>query len=117
MGGPMGYAPFRVARHEYLEVRGLKHHLTWWGEPTGSPVVLLHGFLDCGATWQFLVDCLPEDWSCVAPDWRGFGGTEWAPGGYWFPDYLADLEVLLETLAPRGRARVIGHSMGANITA
>jgi len=77
--------------------------------------VLLHGFQDCGDTWQFLVDCLPDTWSLVAPDWRGFGGTEWAPGGYWFPDYLADLEALLEAVAPGGPARVIGHSMGANI--
>jgi pimeloyl-ACP methyl ester carboxylesterase len=78
---------------------------------------MLHGFQDCGDTWQFLVDCLPENWSLVAPDWRGFGGTEWAPGGYWFPDYLADLEALLDQLVPRGAARVISHSMGANVAA
>jgi pimeloyl-ACP methyl ester carboxylesterase len=75
----------------------------------------LHGFQDCGDTWQFLVDCLPETWSLVAPDWRGFGGSEWAPGGYWFPDYLADLEALLEQLVPGTAARVISHSMGANV--
>ena len=80
-----------------------------------APIVLLHGFQDCGDTWQFLVDCLPETWSLVAPDWRGFGGTEWAPGGYWFPDYLADLEALLDQLVPDGPARVISHSMGANV--
>jgi pimeloyl-ACP methyl ester carboxylesterase len=97
-------------------VRGLKHRLTWWGEPTDTPIVLLHGFQDCGDTWQFVVDCLPPDiGSLVAPDWRGFGGSEWAPDGYWFPDYLADLEALLDALAPNGPARVIGHSMGANI--
>jgi pimeloyl-ACP methyl ester carboxylesterase len=108
------YTPTRSPRHEQLSVRGLKHRLTWWGEPTGTPIVLLHGFQDCGATWQFLVDCLP-DWSLVAPDWRGFGGSEWAPDGYWFPDYLADLEVLLDVVAPGEPARVIGHSMGANV--
>jgi pimeloyl-ACP methyl ester carboxylesterase len=79
--------------------------------------VLLHGFQDCGATWQFLVDCLPETQSLVAPDWRGFGGSDWAPDGYWFPDYLADLEALLEQLVPKSPARVISHSMGANVAA
>src|SRR5262249_52400495 len=44
----------------------------------------------------------------------GFGGTEWAAGGYWYPDYLADLEALLDLLVPKAPARVIGHSMGAN---
>jgi pimeloyl-ACP methyl ester carboxylesterase len=111
----MLYEPLRASRHEEVTVRGLRHRLTWWGERTSSPIVLLHGFQDCGATWQFLADCLPADWSLAAPDWRGFGHSEWAPGGYWFADYLADLEVLLDMLAPDGPARVIGHSMGGNI--
>ena len=111
----MTYTPLRIPRHEQLTVRGLKHRLTWWGEPAETPIVLLHGFQDCGDTWQFLVDCLPDTWSLVALDWRGFGGTEWAPGGYWFPDYLADLEALLDALVPGKPACVIGHSMGANI--
>ncbi len=109
------YQPVRAPRHEHLTVRGLETRLTWWGEPSTAPVVLLHGFMDCGPTWQFLVDCLPKSWTCVAPDWRGFGGTQWAPQGYWFPDYFADLEALLEALVPGRRARVIAHSMGANI--
>jgi len=109
------YTPLRTPRHEQLNVRGLKHRLTWWGPPSAAPIVLLHGFQDCGDTWQFLVDCLPADWSLVAPDWRGFGGSEWAPGGYWFPDYLADLEALLDQLVPDTPARVISHSMGANV--
>jgi pimeloyl-ACP methyl ester carboxylesterase len=111
----MSYEPRRVPWQEDVEVRGLRHRLTWWGERTSDPIVLLHGFLDSGATWQFLVDCLPASWTLVAPDWRGFGDSEWVPGGYWFPDYFADLDVLLDTLVPQSRAKVIGHSMGANV--
>jgi pimeloyl-ACP methyl ester carboxylesterase len=111
----MAYVPRREPRSESLIVRGLRHRLTWWGERTGTPIVLLHGFMDCGATWQFLVDCLPRDWSLAAPDWRGFGHSERAADGYWFPDYFADLEALLAALVPDARARLIGHSMGANI--
>jgi pimeloyl-ACP methyl ester carboxylesterase len=111
----MTYEPRRVPWQEDIEVRGLRHRLTWWGERTTTPIVLLHGFLDSGATWQLLVDCLPPEWTFVAPDWRGFGDSEWAPGGYWFPDYFADLEVLLDALVPQSRAQVIAHSMGANV--
>jgi pimeloyl-ACP methyl ester carboxylesterase len=111
----MSYEPLRAPRHETLTVRGLRHRVTWWGERTPTPIVLLHGFQDCGATWQFLADSLPPEWSLAAPDWRGFGHSEWASGGYWFPDYFADLEVLLDMLVPDAPARVIGHSMGANI--
>jgi pimeloyl-ACP methyl ester carboxylesterase len=111
----MTYEPVRMPRHETLTVRGLRHRVTWWGEPTPTPVVLLHGFQDCGATWQFLADCLPADGSLAAPDWRGFGHSEWAAGGYWFPDYFADLEALLDLLVPDAPARIVAHSMGANI--
>jgi pimeloyl-ACP methyl ester carboxylesterase len=109
------YQPLRAPHHEDLTVRGLRHRVTWWGERTDTPIVLLHGFMDCGTTWQFLVDALPAARCLVAPDWRGFGESDWAPEGYWFPDYLADLECLLDVLAPRGKVRLIGHSMGANI--
>ena len=111
----MSYEPGRVPWQEDVQIRGVRHRLTWWGERTSDPIVLLHGFLDCGATWQFLVDRLPASWTLVAPDWRGFGDSEWVPGGYWFPDYFADLDALLDTLVPQSRARVIGHSMGANV--
>jgi pimeloyl-ACP methyl ester carboxylesterase len=111
----MSYEPGRVPWQEDVQLRGVRHRLTWWGERTSNPIVLLHGFLDCGATWQFLVDRLPASWTLVAPDWRGFGDSEWVPGGYWFPDYFADLDALLDTLVPQSRARVIGHSMGANV--
>ena len=111
----MSYEPRRAPWQEEIQVRGVRHRLTWWGERTSNPIVLLHGYLDCGATWQFLVDHLPSSWTMVAPDWRGFGDSEWTPGGYWFPDYFADLDALLDTLVPQSRAQVIGHSMGANV--
>ena len=93
------YQALRAPRHEEQVVRGLRHRVTWWGERSENPVVLLHGFMDCGTTWQFLADCLPRGWSLAAPDWRGFGHTERATAGYWFPDYFADLECLLDQLA------------------
>ncbi|MEP7244642.1 MAG: alpha/beta hydrolase [Gammaproteobacteria bacterium] len=105
----------RVPWHEEVLLRGLRHRLTWWGERAPNPVILLHGWMDSGVTWQFLVDCLPADWPCVALDWRGFGASEWPQEGYWFPDYLADLEALLDRLSPDAPARLIAHSMGGNI--
>jgi pimeloyl-ACP methyl ester carboxylesterase len=104
-----------AARHEFLEIRGVRHRITRWGPPSDDPIVLLHGFLDNAATFQFLVDALPPEWSFAAPDWRGFGDTASTRQPYWFPDYFGDLEALLDALVPQQRARVIGHSMGGNI--
>ena len=54
-------------------------HLTRWGPPssaTEAPVFLLHGWLDAGETFQFMVDAFKKDWPIIAPDWRGFGRSE-----------------------------------------
>jgi pimeloyl-ACP methyl ester carboxylesterase len=112
------YRVLRAPRHETLRVRGLDLHLTRWGpQPSDSaaPVFLLHGWADTGDTFQFMVDAFRGDWPLVALDWRGFGRSEWAREGYWFPDYLADLDALLELLSARVPARLVGHSMGGNI--
>lgn len=111
----MSYQPQVAARGETRVLRGVPHRVLRWGPPSDDPVVLLHGFLDCADSFQFLVDALPRDWSFVAPDWRGFGGSGWNDAPYWFPDYLGDLEALLDQLASRRPPRVIGHSMGGNV--
>jgi pimeloyl-ACP methyl ester carboxylesterase len=112
------YQPLRQARHETLRVRGLDMHITRWGPPPSvgeSPLFLLHGWLDAGGTFQFLVDALKKDWPVIALDWRGFGLSQWAPDGYFFHDYIADLDALLDQVSPFAPARILGHSMGGNV--
>ena len=98
-----------------LPLRGLDYHLTRWPGDDLDATVLLHGHGDCGATFQFMAEHMPARMTLVAPDWRGFGRTSWAPGGYWFPDYYADLDALLDQLAPDRPVDLVGHSMGGNI--
>ena len=78
-------------------------------------MVLLHGFNDTGSSFQFFVDALEQDWFVIAPDWRGFGESRCRAQSYWFPDYIADLDVLLDLYSPEDPVRLVGHSMGANI--
>lgn len=96
-------------------MRGLEHHLTRWPGSDPRPWLLLHGWADAGATFQFLADALPATRTLVAPDWRGFGQSAWPGDGYWFPDYYADLDALLGELSPDAPVTLIGHSMGGNI--
>jgi pimeloyl-ACP methyl ester carboxylesterase len=109
------YEPRQRPRSEFMELRGLKHHVTRWGPADAPAIVLLHGWMDTGATFQFLVDAFAGRHAFVAADFRGFGASEWEPHGYWFPNYLADLDMLLDIVSPQEPAIVIGHSMGGNV--
>lgn len=111
----MSQRPARPVRDATLVIRGLDHHLLRWGPESDDPVILLHGHSDCAATFQFLADELPPEMPLAAVDWRGFGESARGPGGYWFPEYYADLEALVDALCPCGPARIVGHSMGANV--
>jgi pimeloyl-ACP methyl ester carboxylesterase len=74
--------------------------------------------MDVSASFQFLVDALRGDWDVYAPDWRGYGLTEWGKSDcYWFPDYIADLDFLLREIQPEKPANLVGHSLGGNVVA
>ena len=105
----------KASRSEFHMIRGLRHHVRIWGDPAAPRLFLLHGWMDVAASFQFLVDGFAREWCAIAPDWRGFGLTEWSREGYWFPDYYADLEALLDHYQPDEPVRLVGHSMGGII--
>jgi len=112
------YQPQRTGRSEFVPIRHHRYHVRCWGEPSpgATPLVLLHGWMDVGASWQFVVDALAEQHFIIAPDWRGFGLTEGpAADNYWFPDYLADLDGLLDHYAGDTPVHLVSHSMGGNV--
>ena len=114
----------RHASHSHwLPLRHLNYHLRQWGTPPSgpdapAPLVLLHGWMDVSASWQFMVDALAPGRWVVAPDWRGYGPSRQAgaqPDSYWFVDYLADLDFLLQHISPGRPVDLVGHSMGGNV--
>ena len=120
------YFPLHEARSDHVSARGLRHHVLIWGDLTQTSVtqpllVLAHGWMDVGASFQFMVDALRQlpGWGerpIVALDWRGFGQTESPVGdSYFFPDYLADLDAVLDELSPALPVDLLGHSMGGNV--
>jgi pimeloyl-ACP methyl ester carboxylesterase len=105
----------RPSRSSFVSLRGVRHHLRHWGEAGNTLLVLLHGWMDVSASFQFLADALPPRYHAVALDWRGFGLSDWNHAPYWFPDYLADLDALLDLLSPSEPVHLVAHSMGGNV--
>lgn len=109
------YRPRRAMATRRIPIRGIEYAISEWGDAAAPLLVFLHGFADCGATFQFVVDEFERDWFVVAPDWRGFGGTVVDADTFWFPDYLADLDRLLQHYSPEAPVNLVGHSMGGNV--
>jgi pimeloyl-ACP methyl ester carboxylesterase len=144
------YQVKRPSNSEFVPIRQLKYHVRTWGTPSPgrAPLVLVHGWMDVAASYQFVVDALSEAFMSgrhiIAPDWRGYGltglgtagppqgadgplggqrghavpsvgATYWGQDNYWFPDYLADLDFLLDHYAPGQAVDLVGHSMGGNV--
>lgn len=112
------YQVKRIPHSEFVPIRNLTYHVLVWGQPAPdkTPLVLVHGWMDVAASYQFVVDALSHDHYVIAPDWRGYGQT--TAGGadnFWFPDYLADLDFLLDHYAPGAQVNLVGHSMGGNV--
>jgi len=112
------YQVKRSPKSEFISLRDQRYHVQVWGEPHSDkpPLVMVHGWMDVAASYQFVVDALQSEHWVIAPDWRGFGQTEVGDvDHFWFPDYLADLDALLDHYAPGQAIDLVGHSMGGNI--
>ncbi len=116
------YQVLRPSTSTFVSLRSCRYHLLQWGSPASRfpPLVLAHGWMDVAASWQFMVDALSDafvqDRRIIAFDWRGYGLTEsHATDSFWFPDYLGDLDALLDIVSPEGPIDLVGHSMGGNV--
>lgn len=116
------YQVKRPSNSGYVKIRKLNYHVLTWGQPSPAtaPLVMVHGWMDVAASFQFVVDAFGADFMrerfIIAPDWRGFGLTHTQPSdNFWFPDYLADLDFLLDHYAADRPVDLLGHSMGGNV--
>src|SRR3546814_16129997 len=74
--------------------------------------------MDVGASFRRCVDYLSAGREIIALDWRGFGGSrsEQPIDSYWFHDYYADLDAIIDYISPNFPIDLLGHSMGGNIS-
>ena len=81
------------------------------GDPSAPPILLLHGILGSGRTWNWLVPALTERYRVLRLDFRGHGESDRAPDEYTVDGYVSDAVAALEQAAGQPCV-VIGHSLG-----
>jgi pimeloyl-ACP methyl ester carboxylesterase len=86
------------------------------GRTSGELVVLVHGNVSSSLFWQETLLSLPAGFRGIAPDLRGFGGSDTAPvdAARGLRDFSDDLADLLDELGG-GPAHLAGWSMGGGV--
>jgi pimeloyl-ACP methyl ester carboxylesterase len=100
---------------EFLEVAGLRLHVTDTGPRSAPAVILLHGFGASLQTWDEWAANLERDHRVIRYDLPGFGLTGTDPtGDYTDTRSIAVLLALMNQLHI-ARAAIVGNSMGGRI--
>ncbi|MEU6967111.1 alpha/beta hydrolase [Kitasatospora aureofaciens] len=99
----------RTPRLRRIETNGVRLNVAVAGE--GPAVLLLHGFPHTWRLWDGIMGRLAGRYRVIAPDLRGFGGSERAVGGYDAGTLAADAEGLLDALGEPSAA-VVGIDAG-----
>ena len=100
-----------------ITLNGIKHQVYFWGKENKPKLFFLHGWLDTGASFQFVCDELQKDFFCIAPDLRGYGKSAHTsnPLGYFFYEYIADIACLFDYFSSQKPVRLVGHSLGGHL--
>ncbi len=86
------------------------------GRADGEPVLLVHGNVSSSVFWEETLLALPAGLRGLAPDLRGFGGSEPLPidATRGLRDFSDDLAALVDVLA-LGAVHLVGWSMGGGV--
>jgi len=84
------------------------------GDPSGVPVVLLHGLSDSHPSYAPMTAHLPDHIRAYALTTRGHGDSDKPEHGYRLDEQAADVAAFLDAVGHES-AVVVGHSMGGYI--
>jgi pimeloyl-ACP methyl ester carboxylesterase len=98
----------------FVAAAGVLTHYERFGS-SGSPIVLVGGFLEPSDTWEGVARVLARHHRVVAMDLAGFGYSQRA-GSYRLADWQRQLDALMRAVG-FSRALLVGHSLGAGVVA
>ena len=86
------------------------------GNPTNSPLVLLHGFMGSSLEWQSLLPSISKQHHCIIFDLPGHGQTvATEDDDYTMPSCAKQLAGILKHTFPAPKYNLLGYSMGGRL--
>ncbi|QRN40967.1 MAG: alpha/beta fold hydrolase [Neisseriaceae bacterium] len=113
----MEYQEKYKSKSIWCKLNGLIIHVRHWERKNRPKLLLLHGWMDTSASFQFIVDNLSTQWDIYAMDWRGMGLSEHMSSGYYDRAVMiSDLSQLVDLISPQESIHILGHSLGGMLS-
>src|ERR1700675_2909200 len=110
--GPLATGLSKDFRSEAATVNGIKLHYVRGGK--GPAVILIHGFPQDWSEYHAIMPRLAKQFTVIAVDLRGVGGSTATPGGYEAANMAEDMRELASALKLE-RVYVVGHDLGGMV--
>jgi pimeloyl-ACP methyl ester carboxylesterase len=93
---------------------GIRLRYAYKGDPSGTPVILLHGYGDSWFSYSRILPLLDSKYRIYIPDQRGHGDSDRPVGGYALQQFAGDIVAFMDAMNVK-EAAIVGHSMGSFI--
>jgi len=89
--------------------------ITYRERPGGEKLVLfIHGNMTSSKHWDILMDTFNEDYTIIAPDLRGFGGSTYNKRASHVRDFSNDIKLFVDSLGLK-KFSLVGWSFGGTV--
>lgn len=99
--------------HHYANIGEVKLHYVRAGQ--GTPVLLLHGFLQTWYEWRDVIPAIAKHHTVIAPDMRGLGDSSKPAIGYDARTVAEDIWGLINRELGFEQFHVVGHDWGGPV--
>jgi pimeloyl-ACP methyl ester carboxylesterase len=95
---------------------GITLNVRHGGREGGEPILFLHGFPESHRTWRNQIEDLARDFQVIAPDQRGFAGSDKPEGvEYYETDKIVQDAMALMDALGFDRFTLVGHDWGGAV--
>ena len=91
---------------------GVRLRYAYKGDPSGTPVIMLHGYTDSWFSFSPVLPLLDNKYRVYILDQRGHGDSDRPMGGYAMQQFAADVLAFMDAMNLK-QATIVGHSMGS----